>query len=461
MFSRACPRVLRGSALRSSPLRTPPTHTRSSQVFRPHIEPWPRPRHITTRAAAKKLFKENPFSVSLASFLSEEPQPIHPTPAANTCGLSSILFGMGALVYANYIYNSYIVGAFHNFPEPVAIKLRRALYFTNQDLQPKEAVKYYRQALEVADELGMDPFSNEILGVKFQLASLMEKIKQYNKAIDILEIVRSDCLKWIDQLGGKEENRGKRTRVLGKTVATSVKLGDLYAIQQEHETAEARLVWAVETVLKEQKRRETEGVKEGEGEWMSNEEIGGALECKHHHSQTPLYPSAITNTLHSSRTPLRRKGPTLSRRPALPPSPGHDTPTNLPLRGPQYVTNPSFLFLPNLLPSPSSPQLQLQLSPTKPPPPFPYSEQPLRLPSPTTPPAHPLPTPAIPLRPHRRRAHLGPKIPLHRLCPQAPRPKRRMRYGMCGSDAQSGRVCGDGWGCGGGEEEVRRGEGVE
>lgn len=202
-----------------------------------------------------------------------------------TQGARSILCGMAGLIYTNYIYQTYIIGPFHNYPEPVAMKLRRALFYTNQDLQPREAVKYYRQALEVADEIGMDPFSDEILGVKFQLAFLMEKIKEYQKAIDILEIVRSDCLKWIDQLGGKEMNRGKRTRVLGKTVQTSAKLGDLYSIIQEQETAEARLVWAVETALKEQRRRETEGVKEAEGDWMSSEEIGGALEC------TPLFPT--------------------------------------------------------------------------------------------------------------------------------------------------------------------------
>ena len=46
----------------------------------------------------------------------------------------------------------------------------------------------------------------------------------------------------------------------------------------EKEVAEERLIWAVETVLKEQRRRETEGVKPGEGDWMSPEEIGGSLE---------------------------------------------------------------------------------------------------------------------------------------------------------------------------------------
>ncbi|MCJ1483468.1 hypothetical protein MMC06_003635 [Schaereria dolodes] len=193
---------------------------------------------------------------------------------------NSILFGIGALVYSNYIYNTYIIRAFHTFPEPVANKLRRALYYTNIDLQPKKAIDYYRQALAVADEVRMDPFSDEVLGIKIQLASLMEKIHQYQKAINVLEIVRADCVTWMEKMGGKIGNEGNRTRVLGKMVGINVKLGELYSIEYiaDLETAEERLIWAVETLLKEQRRREDEGVKEGEGQWMSNEEIGGALE---------------------------------------------------------------------------------------------------------------------------------------------------------------------------------------
>lgn len=187
---------------------------------------------------------------------------------------------MGALVYTNYFYHNYIIGAFHKYPEPVAKQMRKALYYTNMDLQPKNAVKYYREALRVADEIGMDPFSDEIIGIKIQVAELMEKIQQYQKAIDVLEIVKSDNMKWVDLFGNKAGNEGKRTRLLKKTVGVSVKLGDLYTNKyvKEPDKAEESLAWAVEMQLKELQRREKEGTREGEGEWMTSEEIGGAFE---------------------------------------------------------------------------------------------------------------------------------------------------------------------------------------
>lgn len=183
-------------------------------------------------------------------------------------------------MYANYFYNSYIIGAFHNFPEPVAKELRKALYFTNQDLKPHQAIKFYKKTLRVAEDVGMDPFSDEILGVKFQLAAFMEKIQKYHKAIQVLEIVRDDCLQWIEEFGDKPENAGKRTRVLGKTIGISVKLGELYSGEyvKEPELAEDKLVWAVEATLKELQRRQKEGVKPEEGEWLNAEQIGGSFE---------------------------------------------------------------------------------------------------------------------------------------------------------------------------------------
>lgn len=127
----------------------------------------------------------------------------------------------------------------------------------------------------------MDPFSDEILGVKISLAGFLEKIHQHQRAIDVLEIVRRDCNKWLETVGKREGREGDRTRILAKTVGISVKLGELYANEYigDQDAAEKNLIAGVEISLRERKRREDEGVKEGEGAWMSNEEMGGALEC--------------------------------------------------------------------------------------------------------------------------------------------------------------------------------------
>lgn len=197
----------------------------------------------------------------------------------------------------------------------MAAKLRRALFFTNIDLQPNNAMKYYRQALEVAEEMGIDPFSDEILGVKIKLALMLEKILEYQRAIDVLEIVFADCLRWIDQLGGKPGNEGKRTRVLGKTVGLSVKLGELYSsnLIDNVEAAEEKLMYSVTAVLKEKKRREEEGVKEGEGPWMTDEEVGAALECEKKDLPVPPYeaPNGVPPSPSSKHPPNLFNNPNL------------------------------------------------------------------------------------------------------------------------------------------------------
>ncbi len=180
--------------------------------------------------------------------------------------------------------------------------MRKALYYTNISLEPNNAVKYYKESLRVAAEVGMHPFSDEVLGIKIQLAYLMEKIFHFDKAIMILEIIKRDNLKWVEEYeknGWKEEGRGDRTRILAKAVAISIKLGELYSNKYvlEKEKAEESLIWGVETVIREKKRREDEGVKPGEGDWMSDEEIGGSFEAlahmyegkDQHYLATPLF----------------------------------------------------------------------------------------------------------------------------------------------------------------------------
>ncbi|KAI0005648.1 TPR domain-containing protein [Xylariaceae sp. FL0662B] len=250
----------------------------------------------------------------------------------------------GACVYVVYAYFHYFQAAqFTRFPPHIAQSLRRALYYSNYGPDPQLAMKYYKLALEQCAEAGIDIFSAEVMGVKIQLAAWLEKIGSYQNSIDVLEALLRDCKKWVEVMeqsvrdgrvdkggrligaparprpaavqGGKSEEEdeeeeppenlwAKRTRILGKMVGISVKLGELYADEHvlQGDLAGERLIWAVETVLKELHRRQVEGVKEGEGDWMDPEQIGGTLEAlgnhyeskSQHYLAAPLFLQAIT-----------------------------------------------------------------------------------------------------------------------------------------------------------------------
>lgn len=190
--------------------------------------------------------------------------------------------------------------------------MRRALFYTNEARDDKLALKYYKLALEQCPKHGLDPFSDEVMGIKIQMAAWLEKIDHVKSAADALSMVLADNKKWLHicetapqtlpraPVPGIVVSEGEsqrtitkeefdhwlwssRNRILAKSCAISTKLGELYAddhvmeIGKSHES----LMWAVETSLSEFRRRATEGVKEGEGDWMTPEEIGGALECEY------------------------------------------------------------------------------------------------------------------------------------------------------------------------------------
>ncbi|KAI0521835.1 TPR domain-containing protein [Xylaria bambusicola] len=245
----------------------------------------------------------------------------------------------GVSVYVVYSYFNYFQSEqFTRFPPDIAKSLRRALYYTNYSPDPKLALKYYKLALEQCTAAGLDPFSDEVIGVRIQLAAWLEKIGKYQNSIEVLEALLRDCKRWVEKMEKsvqdgfvdkagrlisaaipkaeppKEGDDGaielpenlwaKRTRVLGKSVGISVKLGELYADEHvlQGDAAGEHLIWSVETVLKELQRRQVEGVKEGEGDWMTPEQIGGALEAlgnhyeskSQHYLSAPLYLQAVS-----------------------------------------------------------------------------------------------------------------------------------------------------------------------
>jgi hypothetical protein len=232
-----------------------------------------------------------------------------------------LLTTIGVVIYGVWVYKNHFHGPqFNRFPEPIAAALRKALYFSDHEPDPKRALKYYQQALELCDQHGLDHFSDEVMGVKIRIVAWLEKIGSYKNAIGILENMLNDCQRWVEVFEKSEREgtlpkpppppppqegdaepapepkpwedwRAKRTRIMTKAVSISVKLANLYSDEHvlDRERAHERLVWAVETILGEQQRRVKEGVKEKEGPWLSPEEIGGSFEGENR-APSPLKP---------------------------------------------------------------------------------------------------------------------------------------------------------------------------
>ncbi|TKX19125.1 TPR repeat-containing protein 3 [Elsinoe australis] len=220
-----------------------------------------------------------------------------------------IVAGVATLGYVNYYYFTEVAGSFHNFPEPVAKQLRRALYYTNIDLQPQKAFPYYQKAIEAARESGMDPHSDEVLGIKLQLADLMEKSSNIPRAIRVLETIRADCIGRAEEALTKEElspaeQQQRRTRLLSKSVAISLKLAEYYSNPYIHNDNAALeiVLWAVNTVLRENaSRRSANATEESHGQWLSPDQFGATLETlahqyeqsNNHYLAAPLFLQAL------------------------------------------------------------------------------------------------------------------------------------------------------------------------
>ncbi|PFH56138.1 hypothetical protein XA68_17015 [Ophiocordyceps unilateralis] len=230
----------------------------------------------------------------------------------------SILAGLGLFSYwgFNFIIQTFYREEICRYPDPIANSLRRALYYSIIHPDNELALRYYKKAMEQCVEIGFEPFSDEVLGIRIQVAGWLEKIDRHKTAAHVLETVLTDCMKWIAAMeqcvkDDKVDDAGryrpaddemademahdmahdmadektetlwrKRQRLLRKAVGTSLKLGELYADEHvlEPDKAHAKLVWAVETSLREFQRRQRQGPKPGEQDWLKTEELGASLE---------------------------------------------------------------------------------------------------------------------------------------------------------------------------------------
>ncbi|KAI5298586.1 hypothetical protein KEM55_003218, partial [Ascosphaera atra] len=119
---------------------------------------------------------------------------------------------LGLIGYVVYDRVTRIEPGLSKYPREVADPLRRAVYFVEIDKQPVKALLLFKDALQVADKIGMHPFSDEVLGIRLKAVDVLEQNELTNAAIEMLERIEQDCSQWV-QAGRVEEETGKKPEV--------------------------------------------------------------------------------------------------------------------------------------------------------------------------------------------------------------------------------------------------------
>ncbi|RDW93361.1 TPR domain protein [Aspergillus mulundensis] len=116
-----------------------------------------------------------------------------------------------AFAYIVYVELFHNAPQYHKFPLEVVKPLRKAVYYTDVMLQPQLAVKYYKEALKAAAAVGMDPFSDEVIGIKLQVADVLERSGNVKPAINVFEMTKKEMVEWVQK---GRENAAERQKLL-------------------------------------------------------------------------------------------------------------------------------------------------------------------------------------------------------------------------------------------------------
>lgn len=150
-------------------------------------------------------------------------------------------------------------------------------------------------ALIEANKAGMQEWSDEVTGIKIQVASMFESMGRLDKAAEALELVFADAASFVEKQDALQESpspdgpppagardRQARSRVLKRMIGMSTKLAELYADDRlgARDIAEEKLIWGATRTLKERARRQgmTPEQESLEGDWMNEVEIAASLE---------------------------------------------------------------------------------------------------------------------------------------------------------------------------------------
>ncbi|KAL9112282.1 MAG: hypothetical protein Q9227_003400 [Pyrenula ochraceoflavens] len=215
---------------------------------------------------------------TITSTRKEEPIVFYLLTGTTFCAISFLSY----LLYNLYYKTPPGVAA---YPDKVQNLLRYAIFNTEINFDPDQAFKSFTSALKVAEQEGMDPLSNEVLGIRIRLTAMLEKAGRVKTAVEILEQTAADCLAFVEEWDGgkiekvkeavqgaekaaaetgvvKEEEAGedRRARLFKKAIECRTKAAELYDSDfiQDPGKAQDMLAKTFEMVLREAQRTKTD-----------------------------------------------------------------------------------------------------------------------------------------------------------------------------------------------------------
>ncbi|KIW62905.1 hypothetical protein PV04_09794 [Phialophora macrospora] len=176
------------------------------------------------------------------------------------------------------------------YPPAVEDQLRLALHYTHISPDPETASKYFMQAIKKAEEVGMDPYSKETVGIRVRFSQMLEEFGHAKAAIEILDGIIGDLRQKLDELDqahalrtdapppSSSEAADFRANMIKGIVKLKIKISSLYESDylQNPSMAKQVLSDAVGMVVKETKNPQ-QGLTDDNGAGLTTGEIAAML----------------------------------------------------------------------------------------------------------------------------------------------------------------------------------------
>ncbi|ETI19268.1 hypothetical protein G647_09100 [Cladophialophora carrionii CBS 160.54] len=176
------------------------------------------------------------------------------------------------------------------YPPAVEDQLRLALHYTHISPDPETASQYFLGAIKKAEEVGMDPYSKETVGIRVRFSQMLEEFGHVKAAIEILDGIANDLQQKLDELDqalslrtdtsiqSGPESANLRANMIKGIVKLKIKISSLYESDylQNPSMAKQVLSDAVGMVVKETKNPQ-QGLTDDNGAGLTAGEIAAML----------------------------------------------------------------------------------------------------------------------------------------------------------------------------------------